>query len=109
VSEGGAIPVPGSEGGVIPAPVRSAIILVIEHVSQFAAQAFHPLNIFRFSLGVAAVLCLLYAIGLPVRYYEATDKILFSDVSIYYFLSSVAMFMAEKALAKFDRVTRDYR
>jgi hypothetical protein len=109
VSEGGAISAPGSEGGAISPPVWSGIVLVIERVLQLAAQAFHPLNIFRFSLGVAAVLCLLYAVGLPVRYYESTNKILFSDVSIYYFLSSVAMFMAEKALAKFDRVIRDYR
>lgn len=63
---------------------------------------FSPIKIFRFSFGVAAWLCLFYSIALPVRFYFATHEILLSDVSVYYLLGAIAMFLTERALKDFE-------
>lgn len=96
MSSGGTIGVPGtdSDGG---------ILAFVHAIAQDVAQLFSPLNVFRLSFVIAGALCLIYAIALPVRYYEETDLILLSDLSIYYFLSAIAMFMTERALKDFDR------
>ena len=65
-------------------------------------HSFSPFDALRASFVIAGVLCLAYAVALPVLNYEATGLVLLADTSIYYFLSGIGMFMTERALKDFD-------
>jgi hypothetical protein len=70
---------------------------------------FSPIKIFRFSFGVAAWLCLFYSIALPTRFYFTTHEVLLSDVSIYYLLGAIGMFLTERALKDFEERSENGR
>lgn len=81
-------------------------IRVIDAILSAITTFFHPINLFRFSFAIAAVLCLFYSIALPTLFYRATGKVLLSDASVYYFLSAIGMFLTERALKDFDKRSR---
>jgi hypothetical protein len=75
---------------------------IVDAVEAF----FDPINLFRLSFLIAAFLCAVYSIVLPIRFYFATEKVLLSDTSVYYFLSAIGMFLTEKALKEYDKLSR---
>jgi hypothetical protein len=51
-----------------------------------------------FSFLVAAVLCAVFSFALPIMHYLKTERLLFSDVSIYYFLAAIVMVLAARSM-----------
>jgi len=85
----------------IPAyPDKSWDALLRETLSLSEGNFLQPSNLFTLAFEFAATLCLAYAILLPILYYIATDRMLFSDASIYYLLSAIGLFFTGKAIPK---------
>jgi hypothetical protein len=84
---------------------------VIERLEEFikdigigiAANASSPFKVIQFSFIIAFWLCLFYAIALPTKYFIDTGRILLSDVSIYYLLGAICMYLTTHVFEIFDQ------
>ena len=66
---------------------------------ESTAHGLMPMGVFEVSFVVTSVLCLTYAIALPLFIYIDTGIVFFSDVSVYFTAAALALFLVGRAFA----------
>jgi hypothetical protein len=79
----------------------------VERTASKATWRLTPMGSFEISFIVASFLCCIYAIALPIIVYLQKSIILFSDVSVYYSLTAIALYLTGRAFKYVEKRMRE--